>query len=216
MAVKPSGLTFEEAAAAALAGLAALQGLRDPGQIQPGQRVLINGASGGVGTFAVQIAKSLGAEVTGVCSTRNLELVRSLGADHVIDYTQDDCTRSGQLYDLIIDAAAYRSVSDYKRILSPHGIYVLVGGTMARMFQALLLAPWISMTAKEKFCALQSSWRGKANADSLALLKELLESGEVVPVIDRRYTLEQVPEAIRYLETGRARGKVVIMMENDI
>ena len=214
--LKPSGLTFEEGAAAALAGLTALQGLRDPGQIQPGQRVLINGASGGVGTFAVQIAKSFGAEVTGVCSTRNLELVRSLGADHVIDYTQEDCTQSGQLYDLIIDAAAYRSVSDYKRILSPHGIYVLVGGAPARLFQALLLAPWISMTAKKKFCALQSSWRAKANADSVALLKGLMESGKVVPVIDRRYTLEQVPEAIRYLETGRARGKVVIMMENDI
>ena len=177
---------------------------------------MINGASGGVGTFAVQIAKSFGAEVTGVCSTRNLELVRSLGADHVIDYTQEDCTRSGQLYDLIIDAAAYRSVSDYKRILSPHGIYVLVGGAPARLFQALLLAPWISMTAKQKFCALQSSWRAKANADSSALLKELLESGKVVPVIDRRYTLEQVPEAIRYLETGRARGKVVITMDDDV
>ena len=216
MALKPSGLTFEQGAAAALAGLTALQGLRGPGQIQPGQRVLINGASGGVGTFAVQIAKSFGAEVTGVCSTRNLELVRSLGADHVIDYTQEDCTRSGQLYDLIIDAAAYRSVSDYKRILSPHGIYVLVGGAPARLFQALLLAPWISMTAKQKFCALQSSWRAKANADSSALLKELLESGKVVPVIDRRYTLEQVPEAIRYLETGRARGKVVITMDDDV
>ena len=151
-----------------------------------------------------------------MCSTRNLELVRSLGADHVIDYTQEDCTRSGQLYDLIIDAAAYRSVSDYKRILSTHGIYVLVGGTMARLFQSLLLAPWISMTTKKKFCALRSSWRAKANADSLALLKELMESGKVVPVIDRRYTLEQVPEAIRYLETGRARGKVVIVMKDDI
>ena len=213
VALKPSGLTFEAAAAASLAGLTALQGLRDPGRIQPGQRVLINGASGGVGTFAVQIAKSFGAEVTGVCSTRNLELVRSLGADHVIDYTQEDCTRSGQLYDLIIDAAAYRSISDYKRILSPHGIYVLIGGAPARLFQALLLGPWISMTARKKFCALQSSWRAKANADSVALLKELLESGKVVPVIDRRYTLDQVPEAIRYLETGRARGKVVIIME---
>ena len=210
MVLKPDSLTFEEVAAVPVAALTALQGLRDKGQIQPGQKVLINGASGGVGTFAVQIAKSFGAEVTGVCSTRNLDMVRSIGADQVIDYTQEDFTQNGQRYDLILDAAAYRSVSDYKRALSPKGIYVMIGGSVARMFQVIFLGPWISMTGSKKMGMMMT----KSNQKDLVFIKELLETGKVVAVIDRRYPLSEVPEAIRYLEEGHAQGKVVITVEH--
>ncbi len=206
LVLKPASMTFEEAAAVPLAALTALQGLRDKGQIQPGQKVLINGASGGVGTFAVQIAKSFGAEVTGVCSTRNLDMVRSIGADHVIDYTQEDFTQNGQRYDLIMATNGYHSISDYARALSPKGIYVMTGGSGAQMFQAMLLGPWISMTGNKKMGNLLM----KPNNKDLVFLKELLEAGKVVPVIDRRYPLSEVAEAIRYLEEGHARGKVVI------
>ena len=171
-------MTFEEVAAVPVAALTALQGLRDKGQIQPGQKVLINGASGGVGTFAVQIAKSFGAEVTGVCSTRNLDMVRSIGADQVIDYTQEDFTKNGQGYDLILAVNGYHPIFDYKRALSPKGIYVVAGGSMAQFFQAMLLGPWISMTGSKKMCSLGMA---KPNKKDLFFLKELLEAGKVAP-----------------------------------
>jgi NADPH:quinone reductase-like Zn-dependent oxidoreductase len=208
LALKPAGLTFEEAAAVPLAAVTALQGLRDKGKIQPGQKVLVNGASGGVGTFAVQIAKSLGAEVTAVCSTRNLDMVRSIGADQVIDYTQEDFTKNGRHYDLILAANGYHPILDYRRALSPKGIYVMSGGSWAQMFQAMLLGPWISMIGSKKMGALSA----KANPKDLAFVKELIEAGKVKPVIDRRYPLSEVPEALRYLGEGHARGKVVITM----
>jgi NADPH:quinone reductase-like Zn-dependent oxidoreductase len=201
LALKPARMTFEQAAAVPLAAFTALQGLRDKGQIQPGQRVLINGASGGVGTFAVQIAKSFGTEVTGVCSTRNLDMVRSIGADHVIDYTQEDFTQTAQRYDLIFDAVGNRSVSDYKRALSPNGICSIAGFTsLSRLFQIMLLGG-------KKVGMMKTA---KANKEDLVFIKELLEAGKVVPVIDRSYPLAETAEAIRYLETGHARGKVVI------
>ena len=206
LALKPARLTFEQAAAVPLAAFTALQGLRDKGQIQPGQKVLINGASGGVGTFAVQIAKSYGTEVTGVCSTRNLDLVRSIGADHVIDYTQEDFTRNGQRYDLIFDAVGNRSISDYQRALSPDGICSVAGFTsLSRLFQVMFLGG-------KKIGLMQTA---KANKKDLVIIQELLEAGKVVPVIDRSYPLSEVPEAIRYLETGHARGKVVITVEHN-
>ncbi|HMI32012.1 MAG TPA: NAD(P)-dependent alcohol dehydrogenase [Candidatus Limnocylindrales bacterium] len=209
---KPANLTFEEAAAVPVAAITALQGLRDKGRIEAGQKVLINGASGGVGTFAVQIAKSFGAEVTGVCSTKNVDLVRSIGADHVIDYTQEDFTRNGQRYDLIFDSAGYRSLSDCRRALGPDGILVIVGAgdgrsslrIMARMLNALL----VSRFGRQKLVPLMA----KRNKDDLIVLKELIEAGKVTPVIDRSYPLSEVPEAIRYLEEGHARGKVVITL----
>jgi NADPH:quinone reductase-like Zn-dependent oxidoreductase len=203
-ALKPARLTFEQAAAVPLAAFTALQGLRDKGQIQPGQKVLINGASGGVGTFAVQIAKSFGTEVTGVCSTRNLDMVRSIGADHVIDYTQEDFTQNGQRYDLIFDAVGNRSVSDFKRALSPNGICAVAGfTTLSRLFQVMLLGG-------KKIGLMETA---KPDKKDLAFIKELLEAGKVVPVIDRCYPLAEVPEAIRYLEEGHARGKVVITVQ---
>ncbi len=205
LALKPSNLTFDEAAAIPLAAVTALQALRDKGKVQPGHKVLINGASSGVGTFAVQIAKALGAEVTGVSSTRNLEMVRSIGADHVIDYTQEDVTQNGQQYDVIVDTAAFRSIADYRRALAPGGIYVLIGGSTGRIFQVLFQGPLISRKGK-KFGMLMA----KPKSEDLNVIKELVESGKVVPVIDRRYPLSEVPEAIRYLETKHARGKVVI------
>ena len=206
---KPAGTTFEEAAAVPVAAVTALQGLRDKGKIQPGQKVLINGASGGVGTFAVQIAKSFGAEVTGVCSTRNLDMVRSIGADHVIDYTREDFTRNGQTYDLIYCAVGNRSAADYKRALNPKGICVVTGfTTMSHMlFQVLFLGAWVSMTGSKKIRAMGTV---KVNKADLSFLGELLEDGKVVPVIDRRYPLSEVADAIRYLEEGHARGKVII------
>jgi NADPH:quinone reductase-like Zn-dependent oxidoreductase len=200
--LKPASLTFEEAAAVPMAGLTALQGLRDRGKIQAGQKVLINGASGGVGTFAVQIAKSFGAEVTGVCSTSKMDLVRSVGADHIIDYTREDVTKSRQQFDLIFDVAAYHSISAYKRILSPNGIYVLAGGAMARIFQLML----ISMTGAKNMGIMVAN----INQTDLLFLIELLKAGKVKSIIDKRYPLDQTAEALRYLEEGHARGKVVI------
>jgi len=211
LALKPANISFEEAAAVPLAAVTALQGIRDKGQIQPGQKVLINGASGGVGTFAVQIAKSFGAEVTAVCSTRNLDMARSIGADQVIDYTQEDFTQNGQCYDLIIAANGYHSISDYKRALSPEGIYVCTGGSMAQIFQSMLLGPWMSMTGSKKMGNLAA----KSNKKDLAFMKELLEAGKVVPVIDRHYPLSEVAEALGYLGEGHAQGKVVITMEHN-
>jgi NADPH:quinone reductase-like Zn-dependent oxidoreductase len=211
LAIKPTNLTFEESAAVPSAAVTALQGLRDQGQIQPGQKVLIIGASGGIGTFAVQIAKSYGTEVTGVCSSRNLDMVRSIGADQVIDYTQEDFTKSGQRYDLILDIAAKGSVSDYKHALSPKGIYVLCGFTLAAMFGVLFLGPRISRTGSKKFVY----YGAKPNNKDLVFIKELIEAGKVVPVIDRRYPLSEVPEAIRYYEKGHAQGKVVITVEHN-
>jgi NADPH:quinone reductase-like Zn-dependent oxidoreductase len=184
----------------------ALQGLRDQGHIQPGQKVLINGASGGIGTFAVQIAKSFGAEVTGVCSTRNLDMVRSLGADHVIDYTQEDFSQNGQRYDLILATAGYRSLFDYKRALSPQGIYVCTGGSMAQIFQPMFLGPFASMSGNKKMVSLVL----RLNQKDLIFMKELLESGKVVPVIDRCYPLSEIAEAVRYYGAGHSQGKVVI------
>jgi|SRR5271157_175605 NADPH:quinone reductase-like Zn-dependent oxidoreductase len=211
LALKPACITFEEAAAVPVAAVTALHGLRDKGKIQPGQRVLINGASGGVGTFAVQIAKSFGANVTAVCSTRNVDMVRLIGADRVIDYTREDFTRNGQQYDLIIGTNGYHPIFDYKRALSPRGIYVMTGGSGAQMFQAMLLGPLISMTGRKKMGGLSSSPDKKA----LLLIKELLETGKVKPVIDRRYPLSEVPEAFRYIEEGHARGKIVITNEQN-
>lgn len=211
VALKPSNLTFETAATVPLAAITALQGLRDKGKIQPGQKVLINGASGGVGTFAVQIAKSFGAEVTAVCSTRNMDMMHSLGADHVIDYSQEDFTQNGQSYDLIIAANGYHSISEYKRALNPKGTYVMTGGSTAQMFQAILLGRWISMIGSKKMGNLMA----KPNQKDLLFLKELLEGGKVKPVIDRCYPLSEVSEAIRYLEEGHAKGKVVIIVESN-
>ena len=211
LVLKPANISFEEAATVPLAAVTALQGIRDKGQIQPGQKVLINGASGGVGTFAVQIAKSFGAEVTAVCSTRNLDMARSIGADQVIDYTQEDFTQNGQRYDLIIAVNGYHPISDYKRALSPEGIYVCTGGSMAQIFQSMLLGPWMSMTGSKKMGNLAA----KSNKKDLTFMKELLEADKVVPVIDRRYPLSEVAEALGYLGEGHARGKVVITLENN-
>lgn len=212
--LKPSAVTFEQAAALPIAAVTALQGLRQ-GEVGPGTRILINGASGGVGTFAVQIAHSLGAEVTGVCSTRNLELVRSLGADKVIDYTQADYTQSGEQYDVILDNVGNRSLLENRRALSEKGKYVLIGGggpddgrwlgPMMSPVKAMLLSPFIKQEMGLMLAELTK--------EDLTLLAGLIQSGNVTPVIDRRYTLSEVPEAIRYLETGRARGKVIITME---
>ena len=211
-ALKPTSTTFEEAAAVPVAAVTALQGLRDKGQIQPGQRVLINGASGGVGTFAVQIGKSFGAEVTGVCSTGNLDMVRSIGANQVIDYTQEDFTNNHQRYDLIIDAVGNRSVSDLKRALSPKGTCVIIGfSSLALLFQAMFLGPWMSLIGSKKIGLMGTA---KPNSADVDFLKELLGAGKLVPVIDRSYPLSEVAEAIRYLEEGHARGKVVITVEH--
>ncbi len=206
LAIKPAKLTFEQAAAVPLAAFTALQGLRDKGQIRSGQKVLVNGASGGVGTFAVQIAKSYGTEVTGVCSTGNLELVRSIGADHVIDYTQEDFTRNGQRYDLIFDAVGNRSVSDLRRALRPDGICSVAG------FTSLPLLFQVMVRGGKKVGLMETA---KANKKDLLILKELLETGKMMPVIDRTYSLNETAEAIRYLETGHARGKVVISVEHN-
>lgn len=207
VARKPINLSFEEAAAIPVAGLTALQGLRDHGEIQAGQSVLINGASGGVGTFAVQIAKAIGAEVTGVCSTRNVDLVNSLGADHVVDYKQTDFTRQGIRYDLIFDAVGNCSVGDYKRALTPSGNAVVVGfTTMLRMVGVMLLGSLTARSSDRKIAPMLA----KPTQDDLNHLAELAETGKITPRIDRRYPLAEAADAIRYLETGRARGKVVI------
>ncbi len=212
LALKPVSMTFEEAATLPQSGLLALQGLRDKGQIQQGQKVLINGASGGTGTFAVQIAKSFGAEVTGVASTKKLDMVRSIGADKVIDYTQEDFTKSGQCYDLILDVASNRSILAYKRALSPKGIYVTAGGHLAALLQTVFLGPIISMIGSKKMGILV--WKQMKKED-LDFLTELFEAGKVAPVIDRRFPLSEVAEALRYLEEGHAQGKVVITMEHN-
>jgi NADPH:quinone reductase-like Zn-dependent oxidoreductase len=212
-APKPAGLTFEEAAAIPLAGITALQALRDRGAIQPGQRVLINGAAGGVGTFSVQIAKAFGADVTAVCSTRNLDLVRSLGADEVIDYTAEDFTRNGRRHELIFDIAGNRSLRDLRRALTPEGTLVLVGGgglsdsmalfgPIVRSVKAVVFSPFVGQ--------MMLPFLAKIRKEDLLVLKELVEDGKVRPVIDRTYSLSEAPDAIRYLETGHARGKTVI------
>ena len=211
VALKPANVTFEEAVAVPVAAVTALQGLRDKGQIQPGQKVLINGASGGVGMFAIQIAKLFGAEVTGVCSTRNVDMVRSLGADQVIDYTQEDFTKNGQRYDLILAVNGFHPISAYKRALRPKGRYVMSGGSNAQLFQAMLLGPVMSMTGGNKMGNLLA----RPNQKDLVYMKELLERGKVVPVIERRYSLREVPEAIRYVDEGHAQGKVVITVDQN-
>ncbi|MFC1983789.1 NAD(P)-dependent alcohol dehydrogenase [Chloroflexota bacterium] len=208
--LKPASMTFEEAAAVPTAAVVALQHLLAKRPIQPGQRILINGAGGGTGTFAVQLAKYFGAEVTGVDSTNKLDMLRSIGADHVIDYTQEDFTQNGQHYDLILDVVVHRSIFDYKRALSPKGICLFVGGSMTRVFLNMLLGSFISMTGSKKMGL--GMWKPNKKED-LAFLKELLEAGKVVPVIDKRYPLSEVPEAFRYLEEGHAQGKVVITVE---
>jgi NADPH:quinone reductase-like Zn-dependent oxidoreductase len=213
IAPKPGNVTFEQAAAVPIAALTALQALRDKGHIRAGQKVLINGASGGVGTFAVQIAKAYGAEVTAVCSTRNLELVRSLGADHVIDYTREDFTKDPERYDLIVDNVSTHSVSDYRRVMGPQGVYVMVGsattghwfGWLEIPLQAWILSPFIS----QKFGMMLA----ELNRGDLAVLGDLMQSGKVKAVIDRTYKLSETAEALRYLETGHARGKVVLTVE---
>ncbi len=207
--LKPASMTFEQAAAVPTAAVVALQNLRDKRPIQPGQKVLINGAGGGTGTFAVQLTKYFGAEVTGVDSTKKLDMLHSIGADHVIDYTQEDFTKNGQHYDLILDVVVHRWIFDYKRALSPEGICVFVGGSMTQVFLNTLLGRLISMTSSKKMGLVP--WKPNKKED-LVFLKELFEAGKVVPVIDRHYPLSKVPEAFRYLEEGYAKGKVVITM----
>ncbi len=207
---KPASITFEQAAAIPVAALTALQALRNKGQLRPGQTVLINGASGGVGTFAVQIAKALGAAVTGVCSTRNGELVRSIGADHVVDYTQADFRKNGQRYDLILDNVGTLSAADYQRSLSPSGVGVVVGfTTLGHMAKVVIRGAWMSRRGSQKV----GSMLANINQADLSFMHELLESGQVVPVVDRCYPLSETAAAMRYLESGRARGKVVITLE---
>jgi NADPH:quinone reductase-like Zn-dependent oxidoreductase len=206
LALKPANMTFEQAAAVPLAAFTALQGLRDKGQIRAGQKVLINGASGGVGTFAVQIAKSFGTEVTGVCNTSKVDITRSIGADHVIDYTKEDFTKNGKQYDLIFDAVGNRSIEDYKRALTPNGICSVAGFTsLTRLFQFMFLGG-------KQVGLMQTAY---SNKKDLLFIKELLESGKVVPVIDRVYPLSEVPEAIRYIEEGHVKGKIVITVEQN-
>lgn len=203
---KPESLSYEAAAAVPTAALTALQPLRDRAKVQPGHKVLIHGASGGVGTFAVQIAKLLGAEVTAVCSTHNLERIRALGADLVIDYTQEDFTQNGQRYDRIFAANGDRSIGDYQRALAPNGVYVMTGGSMGQLYQALLLGPWIALFSGKKMGNLLV----KPNRADLEYMASLLETRQVTAIIDRRYPLSEVPDAIRYLEEGHAQGKIII------
>jgi NADPH:quinone reductase-like Zn-dependent oxidoreductase len=212
LALKPSNLSFEQAAAVLVAAITALQGLRDKGRIQPGHKVLIDGASGGVGTFAIQIAKSFGAEVTAVCSTRNLQTAQSIGADHVIDYTREDFTRNGLRYDLIMAANAYHSIFDYRRALSRGGICVKSGGraSLPHIILDMLLDRLLSLIGHKKTCGMIA----KVKKTDLLLLKDILETGKIIPVIDRYYPLSHIAEAIRYLEEGHARGKVVITVED--
>ena len=215
LVVKPDNVTFEQAASVPIAAITALQGLRlgglgDKGQIQGKHKVLINGASGGVGTFAVQIAKSFGADVTGVCSTRNVEMVRSIGADRVIDYVQQDFTKNGQRYDLIFDCVGNHSLLAHRRALNPNGVCVVAGAKGLWDFLThALAAPVLSRLVSQKFV----TFIAKINKDDLTIMRELMATGKVTPVIDRRYSLSEVPEAIRYLETRHARGKVVITLE---
>lgn len=207
LALKPSSMTFEEAATYPHSSIVCLQSLRDSGRIQPGHKVLINGAGGGMGTFGVQIAKYYGAEVTGVDSARKLDLLRSIGADHVIDYAREDYTKNGQRYDLIMDVVAHRSVFAYSRALSPEGVYVIVGGSLGTFLQVMIVGALISRIGSKKLGV--NKWEPNDKED-LAFLTQLYETGKVVPIIDRRYPLNEVPEALRYLEGGQALGKTVI------
>jgi NADPH:quinone reductase-like Zn-dependent oxidoreductase len=214
LAPKPKNLSFEQAAAVPMAANTALLGLRVKGRIQPGQKVLINGASGGVGTFAVQIARAFGAEVTGVCSTRNMDLVRSIGADEVIDYTTQDFTRNGQRYDLLLDIAGSRSVSAGRRVLTPTGTYVVVGGPAGRwlqpvrhVFSVIAVSPFVPQRM-----VAADAYRCRQNKQNLKTLTEFIEDGKITPVIDRRYSFEEIPAAVRYQEEGHAAGKVVIAL----
>jgi NADPH:quinone reductase-like Zn-dependent oxidoreductase len=213
LVTKPANVTFEQAAAVPVAANTALQALRNKGKIQPGQKVLINGAAGGVGTFVVQIAKSFAADVTGVCSTRNVEMVRSIGADRVVDYTRDDFTRGTQRYDLIFDCVSNHSLFACRRVLNPHGICVIVGGP-SKVWKILILALKalvLSRFVSQNFVMIIS----RRKKEDLIFLRNLIAAGKVTPVIDRRYRLSEVPQAIRYLEEGHARGKVVITLEQN-
>jgi len=215
LVMKPDNVTFEQAAAAPVAALTALQGLRDKGRIQPGQKVLINDAAGGVGTFAVQIAKSFGTDVTGVCSTRNVDMVRSIGADRIIDYTQEDFTKGKQRYELLFDNVGNHSLSACRRVLNPKGILIMVGAPndvrvidlLVRLIGALVLSPFVSQKL--------ITFIARSNKEDLTIVGELMATGQVTPVIDRRYSLSEIPEALRYLEEGHARGKVVITLEHN-
>jgi NADPH:quinone reductase-like Zn-dependent oxidoreductase len=209
LVMKPRNASFEQAAAVPESAVVALQGLRDIGKVKPGQKVLVNGASGGIGTFAVQLAKSYGAEVTGVCSMSNVELVASIGADQVIDYTQEDFAQNGQRYDLILATAGYRSIFDYRRALKPGGRYVATGGSMAQVFQPMILGPWLS-TGGGKMSSLSM----KPDQKDLIFIKELIEAGQVVPVVDRSFPLMELPEALGYYARGHSRGKVVITIDH--
>jgi len=214
LAAKPPNLTFEQAASSPVAAFTALQALRDKGKVQPGQQVLINGAAGGVGVFAVQIARGLGAQVTGVCSTRNLEMVRSIGADSVIDYTCQDFTTDPQRYDAFFDLVGNRSLTECLRVLKTRGVYIPCGGGGPDTPGSRLLAGMIAQAARAPFLSQKiSGILAKPNQPDLNLIRDLMESGKVVPVIDRNYPLNQVPDAIRYIETGHARGKVLITVE---
>jgi len=210
LSLKPANMQFKECAVVSQAAVLALQGLRR-GKIEQARKVLINGASGGVGSFAIQIAKSYGVEVTGVCSTKKMDFIRSLGADHVIDYTQDDFTRNGQQYDLILDVQGYHSIFDYKRALSTNGFYVMVGGCTALIYQVMFLGSLISMTSSKKMGLLLH----KPNASDLEIMKRFIEAGTVAPVIDKYYPLSKVAEAFRYYGEGHVKGKVVITMVED-
>jgi len=211
LALKPAGMTFEEAAAIPQAAFIALQGIREKGQVQPGQKVLINGAGGGTGSFAIQLAKLAGAEVTGVDNTEKQELMRSLGADHVIDYTKEDFTKNGEQYDLILDVIADRSIFAYKRALKPNGKYFMAGGSVATMFQSLLLGPIIKRMTSRKISVLMV----QTEAKDLVYMTELIRSGKVKTIIDKHYPLSETAEAMRYLGEGHAKGKVVIMVQSD-
>jgi NADPH:quinone reductase-like Zn-dependent oxidoreductase len=214
LALKPTNMSFQQAAAVPIAGITALQGLRDKGLIRPGQKLLINGASGGVGTFAVQIARSFGADVTAACGTRNVEMVRSIGADHVIDYTKEDYTQGTQRYEVIFDTVGNHSLSDDRRVLTRRGILVIVGaqsddpwiGSLASFLKASVVAPFVSQK-------LAKLWADTNNTDDLNTLRDLMQAGKLTPVIDRQFSLSETPAAIRYLETGHARGKVIISLE---
>lgn len=209
LARKPSNLTFAQAAAVPMAAITALQGLRDNGKMRPGHNVLINGASGGVGTFAIQVAKALGGHVTAVCSSRNTEQAKALGADTVIDYTKEDFTRNNERYDVILGVNGFHPISEYKRALTPNGNYVMVGGSGAQLFQALLLAPLHSTKSGRQLGALTSI----PNQKDLTFMRELIEAGNVHPVIEKSFPLHEVPDAIRYIELGHARGKIVITVK---
>lgn len=211
LALKPAAMTFEEASAIPQAAFIALQGIREKGNVQPGQKVLINGAGGGTGTYAIQLAKLAGAEVTGVDNTEKLDLIKSLGADHVIDYTREDFTKNGRQYDLILDLIAYRSVFAYQRALKPNGNYFVAGGSAFTMLQILLLGPWIRRTTSKNIRVLMV----QTDSKDLVYITELIEARKLVTVIDKRYSFSETPEALRYLGEGHAKGKVVITVRSD-